>query len=122
MKTSLATQERTPKSKTLPYDIIQDEDTYHIVFNLPESFSTRLICSLNKLGRKVVVVLNNSGDLSTFHYPCIFSAPHDADLDEVRIRSRKSIHMISIPKIRRESRNARTSDYIRIESRKMSLS
>lgn len=110
MKNSILTHRNKSTMKSLPYDIVYDDETYHIVFNLPNAPSTHLYCSLNKIDRKVIVILNDSNHSSTVHYPCIFRAPADANLDEVRIHSRDSVHMVSIPKTRRESRTACRND------------
>ena len=64
MRTTMINQKRISKEKSLPYEVLQDDDTYHIVFNLPESHST---------------------------------------------------HMISIPKYRRQTRNAQTHGYFRMD-------
>ncbi len=89
--------------KELPYDVFTDIAAYHIVFNLPVQASVPLNCFLNQTERNLVIVPNQSDKVSASHLPCIFKAPADANLDDVRIQSRKTIHMISIPRIRKNS-------------------
>ncbi len=88
----------------LPYDIITDQDAYLIVFNLNEKVRSRLDCFLNPLERKLVII-SQALD-STPQLPCIFKAPLDANLKDVRIQSKRGIHLISVPRIHSQVRTS----------------
>lgn len=95
-------QEEDNSKQFLPYDVIADSDAYHLVFNLPEHLSTHLFWSLNTADRKLNVVVTSDAGEASAHYPFSFKAPADADLNEVRIQSRKSMSLVSIAKVRRQ--------------------
>lgn len=83
-------------NKPLRYDVITDQDAYLIVFNLNEKVRSRLECFLNPVERKLVIISQNED--STPQPPCIFKAPLDANLKDVRIQSKRGIHLISVPR------------------------
>ena len=89
--------------KSIPYDVIAEKEAYHIVFNLPEQTSSSFKCFLNRDERHLVVVSGQKKNKILGRAPCIFKAPVDANLDEIRIQSRKSIHVISIPRLQKQA-------------------
>jgi len=84
--------------RSLFYEVTADRDSYQIVFELPEQMSAHLNCLLNRVGRKLVVLVDSKNQKEIVP-PCIFKAPQDANLDAVRIQSKNAMHLISIPRI-----------------------
>lgn len=85
-------------SHSVPYVVLNEPDAYRIVFNLFDETDSRLYCSLNKVESKLIVIVERDMGESALHYPCVFKAPADADLNDVQIQSKGGVHVISVTK------------------------
>lgn len=83
----------------LPYRIIEDLTTYHILIKIKPRSTSTLSCSLDFDQRQVNVVAKISRRQFGIEIASLnFQVPLDGDLSELLIQTRHDAYLISIPK------------------------